>query len=497
MSSYRIRKRLREILERLGGAPDPADEAFLREHPFPLLALLAEEDDGATAARFIASGFFPDELLKRALDELSGMSVSFRMLLSYPELARTGKAASPATWPERLKRWAVDLGATFPQTRIALSALKYAEDASLTVPSTDGATVFHPPGVYCSDFGYAAYLHMMLHCIFGHVSLTKETDAVIRDAACDIAAEAILPKLFPSMSKIAQRPPADLPTGIEPTNPKALCDYLAGLKREDLESLAAWYRRDDHSYWNNADDEAGMESANWDGLGQQLLSAAQKGAHYGLAAGSREEKALIRETARYDFSRYLRRFTTLREEMQLDMEGFDYIPYYYGLERYGNMPLIEPPETTEVSRIETLAIAVDTSGSCSVETVNRFFAEIQRILIDRENFFRRMNVHIFQCDSMIQDYRVVRSFDDWKDYREKLRIIGRGGTNFTPVFDRIEKLEAKGEIAELKGLLYFTDGDGVYPKRRPHYETAFVFTDRRFENYRIPEWIVALCLENV
>ena len=29
----------------------------------------------------------------------------------------------------------------------------------------------------------------------------------------------------------------------------------------------------------------------------------------------------------------------------------------------------------------------------------------------------------------------------------------------------------------LRGLLYFTDGKGIYPAKRPPYETAFVFVD--------------------
>ena len=47
----------------------------------------------------------------------------------------------------------------------------------------------------------------------------------------------------------------------------------------------------------------------------------------------------------------------------------------------------------------------------------------------------------------------------------------------------------------MKGLIYFTDGDGVYPQKPTPYETAFVFTTRRALGYSIPKWIVPLCLE--
>lgn len=35
----------------------------------------------------------------------------------------------------------------------------------------------------------------------------------------------------------------------------------------------------------------------------------------------------------------------------------------------------------------------------------------------------------------------------------------------------------RGEFHRLKGLLYFTDGEGIYPVKRPVYDTAFVFVE--------------------
>ena len=60
------------------------------------------------------------------------------------------------------------------------------------------------------------------------------------------------------------------------------------------------------------------------------------------------------------------------------------------------MPLIEPLEYQEPDKIEELVIAIDTSGSCSLKIVERFLAEIERILMHSDSFFRKMNVHIIQ-----------------------------------------------------------------------------------------------------
>ena len=85
--------------------------------------------------------------------------------------------------------------------------------------------------------------------------------------------------------------------------------------------------------------------------------------------------------------KFLRQFSVLREEVELDTESFDYIFYNYGMEHYGNLPLIEPLEYKEVNRLEELVIAIDTSGSCDGETVRRFLEETYSILSEKREFF--------------------------------------------------------------------------------------------------------------
>ena len=65
-------------------------------------------------------------------------------------------------------------------------------------------------------------------------------------------------------------------------------------------------------------------------------------------------------------------------------------------------------------------------------------------------------------------------------------IHGRGGTDFRPVFEEVERMREKREFSDLKALIYFTDGDGIYPEKKPDYETAFVFVKRvrRWTGYR-------------
>ena len=158
------------------------------------------------------------------------------------------------------------------------------------------------------------------------------------------------------------------------------------------------------------------------------------------------------------------------------------------------IPFIEPLEYTEVNRLDELAIAIDTSGSCSGRIVRRFLEETWSILRQRENFFAKMRLHLIQCDCMIQEHRIFTSVEEWETALSDLKILGHGNTNFQPVFEYLEKLTAKKEIRRLRGLLYFTDGDGIFPDKAPAWDTAFVFLNQQTEKHAIPRWAIRLNL---
>ena len=70
-----------------------------------------------------------------------------------------------------------------------------------------------------------------------------------------------------------------------------------------------------------------------------------------------------------------------------------------------------------------------------------------------------------------------------------------GGTDFRPVFEYVDELREKKEFQNLKGLIYFTDGYGTFPAKKPPYETAFVFIDDGMNNYDVPPWAIKLILQ--
>ena len=63
------------------------------------------------------------------------------------------------------------------------------------------------------------------------------------------------------------------------------------------------------------------------------------------------------------------------------------------------------------------------------------------------------------------------------------------------MFEHVARLQKEGAFTSLRGLVYFTDGMGVYPKKRPPYETAFVLLEEPPMSVKIPPWAIRLVLD--
>lgn len=380
-----------------------------------------------------------------------------------------------------------------------------ASDETATA-GTDGRTIY-----FCPDFLIKLFqnnpnalenllLHMLYHCLFLHLILEAPSDTrsglQLWNQACDFSVQRLIHK-----EKKEYRPTAICQELLHSQQKRSIQTDSTHTKTQlpkfsSSESIGRDFT-DDHQFWKRADRQALLEEMKniWNnsqgsgGLGLYGFDGR------GTAPGNLMEEILLREKHRYDFRRFLRRFAIHREELHTDTESFDYIPYIYGLEHYGNMPLIEHLEYQEMNRMEELVIAIDTSGSCSADTVRRFMEETYGILSNHENFFRKMNLYIIQCDSFIQNIMHVTCEDDWKTYLKHLTIHGRGGTDFRPVFEYVEKLRAAGNLHNLKGLLYFTDGDGIYPEKPTTYQTAFIFYQEKALHQQVPVWAYKLYID--
>ena len=207
---------------------------------------------------------------------------------------------------------------------------------------------------------------------------------------------------------------------------------------------------------------------------------------------------------RVNYAAFLRQFATPGEVMRLSPDEFDYIFYTYGLELYGNVPLIEPLEYHEEKRIREFVLVIDTSGSVQGKVVKSFVLATFDILKSTESFHQKVNIHIIQADAQVQNDTVITSIDElsrWMqgtfqtDEHPLTALYGGGGTDFRPAFEYVNYLVEEKVFTNLGGLVYFTDGQGVYPEKMPDYRVAFVFYDEDYRSQSVPSWAAQVVLD--
>lgn len=234
----------------------------------------------------------------------------------------------------------------------------------------------------------------------------------------------------------------------------------------------------------------------WEAIAKQLKADLElRTQQFGTEAGNLMKQLAVTNRHRYDYRSFLRRFAALGEELTVNDDEFDLVFYTYGLRLYGNLPLVEPLEYREVTKVREFVIAIDTSESCDGALVKRFVEETYGILKASESFFSKVNLHIMQCDAHVQSDVKITSEEEFERYLKHFTVHGLGGTDFRPVFTRVDALVQAGEFENLKGLIYFTDGYGTFPKRPTEYETVFVFLDDGFGSPTVPPWAFKLVLD--
>ena len=233
----------------------------------------------------------------------------------------------------------------------------------------------------------------------------------------------------------------------------------------------------------------------WDDVSSRMQTELTMGRESGQEDGDLVDELAVEDRERYDYKEFLRKFAVLKEETEIDPDSFDYVFYSYGLRVYGNMPLIEPLETKEMKKIEDFVIVLDTSMSCNGSLIRRFLEETYSVLSESESFFRKIQVHIIQCDEKIQDDQVIHNEKEMEAYLSDFTIRGFGGTDFRPAFSYVDKLLNIGAFQRLRGLLYFTDGYGTFPAKMPPYDTAFIFMKDDYRDVDVPPWAIKLILD--
>ena len=427
---------------------------------------------------------------------------------------------------------------------VALSSLAYQMNLEVSPFGTDGAVLyFHPQqlgGLYRQNriLVNRGYLHMIYHCIFRHmwkrypeakVELVKtgperngrqdaamasdrmnlHESARLWNMSCDMAVEHLIDGNFHrsvrfSRSLLRRETYRKLEAEEKLLNAERIFKMLQkwNLDETELEKLESEFYVDDHRYWENQQPEQKKNpdsnlNRKWQEINEKMETDLET---FSKEASEKNGDLLgqmkVENREKHDYRTFLRKFAVLREEMGVDADTFDYTFYSYGLSLYGNMPLIEPQETKEVKKVQEFVVVVDTSMSCSGELVKKFLQETYSVLYECESFFRKVNVHVVQCDEQVQSDVKITNEKELKAYMESLTLYGEGGTDFRPAFAYVDELVRQGEFEDLRGLIYFTDGYGTFPGKMPAYKTAFVFLEEDYRDVEVPAWAIKLVLSD-
>lgn len=400
---------------------------------------------------------------------------------------------------------------------VALSSLAWEITTDIPRIGTDGLKIAYEPH-YLADLYREnpmlvnrVYLHMVFHCIFRHLFRPCPEDRELWNLSCDMAVEALIDGMHHRSIRMGVHPFRravydELRKTLKVLTAEGIYRELkkADYRPEQRARMVQEFCIDDHTYWPAPPEEEGPKppsplmaklKKHWKDVSDRMQTELSIGREAGTEDGDLSDELAEENRERYDYRTFLKKFAVLKEEMQIDPDSFDYVFYSYGLRMYGNMPLIEPQEWKETHKIEEFVIVIDTSMSCSGDLVRKFLEETYHILAETESFFRKVHIRILQCDDAVRADQLITTGEELKQYMDHLQLYGDGGTDFRPAFTYVQQLIDQGEFENLKGLLYFTDGKGTFPRKRPPYDAAFILFREDYKEVSVPPWAIRLMLD--
>ena len=148
----------------------------------------------------------------------------------------------------------------------------------------------------------------------------------------------------------------------------------------EMEEYRSCFYVDSHMRWMpEQKEELAISLEQWRKISERVQADLKSFSRGGSNSESLQRNLAESTRDRYDYGELLRRFMVRNEDMQINDDEFDYIYYTYGLERYGNMPLVEPLEYRDSKKIREFVIAIDTSASCRGPVVQSFLRKTYSI----------------------------------------------------------------------------------------------------------------------
>lgn len=149
-------------------------------------------------------------------------------------------------------------------------------------------------------------------------------------------------------------------------------------------------------------------------------------------------------------------------------------------------------------RMDNMWLFFDTSGSIQPEDIQEGVNEIHALR-------QTSNAELFvsSCDTRVYD---IVKFDIY-DYPEadQLPIQGGGGTDFRPIFEKVQEYIDEGKCDLPSVLVLVTDTYGAFPEQSPGYPVIALIpstisgywgNQSAEDHFRVPEWCDLVLIEN-
>ncbi|RSZ60707.1 hypothetical protein HF313_18595 [Massilia atriviolacea] len=118
-------------------------------------------------------------------------------------------------------------------------------------------------------------------------------------------------------------------------------------------------------------------------------------------------------------------------------------------------------------------VAIDTSGSIGPDELEQFASELRAIVSSYPHILCRL----YFCDT-----ELAGPYELGPDFKLP-RVRGGGGTEFRPFFNYLNRQQGERQV---DAAIYFTDGEGRFPTKPPHYPVLWVALPGAIPSERFP-----------
>jgi predicted metal-dependent peptidase len=342
-----------------------------------------------------------------------------------------------------------------PYLASSVAAFQFVDGKHLAVETmaTDGSYIFYNLD-WCEklsdsqlDFVLA---HEVLHCLLGHIDRRKDRIASVWNIAIDYATNLLLVAAgfpHPGMGLFDHN--------FSGLSAERIYDLL--INRDLTESRQQAF--DAHFDQDSAElASLGLERLSSHGRERfrKLLQLEARGLFPGRSRAMLETEIDSANSNAIPWTEYLSRFFS-------GLSKSDYRMFPFNRKHLWNelyLPSLGVPGP------EHLVVAIDTSGSMSQDQISVILGEIFSLRNTAE-----CSITVVQCDDQV---RAVQTYEPWDMWDGQLTIFGRGGTDFTPIFEYLER--GVPDQPSPDALILLTDGFGHVHSAEPPYSVLWVLT---------------------